>query len=65
MLKTSITALTEVPKALSSTLDPYTDEALPDPWPTYRELREMGAAVWLEKYRVFKIPHFKKEHHNG
>jgi hypothetical protein len=36
MLKTSIMALTEVPKALSSTLDPYTDEALLNPWPVYR-----------------------------
>jgi cytochrome P450 len=55
MLKTPITALTEVPKAPSSTLDPYTDETLLNPWPVYRELREMGPAVWLEKYRMFAL----------
>src|SRR5882672_7069210 len=39
-------------KAPTSTLDPYTDRALLNPWPLYRELREMGPAVWLEKYAM-------------
>jgi hypothetical protein len=26
----------------TSTLDPYTDQALLNPWPLYRGLREMG-----------------------
>ena len=37
----------------SSALDPYADQALLDPWPLYRELREMGPVgvvriTWLE-----------------
>src|SRR6266404_2811023 len=36
-----------------STLDPYTDQALLNPWPLYHELREMGPIVWLEKYGMF------------
>ena len=36
----------------SSTLDPYADEALLDPWPLYDELREMGPAVWLKNVAV-------------
>src|SRR6516162_1564552 len=44
--------------APASTLDPYTDEALLNPWPLYRELREMGPAVWLEKYRMFALTRY-------
>jgi cytochrome P450 len=45
-------------KAPTSTLDPYTDQALLNPWPPYRELREMGPAVWLEKYRMFALTRY-------
>jgi cytochrome P450 len=45
-------------KAPTSTLDPYTDEALLNPWPLYRELREMGPVVWLEKYRMFALTRY-------
>jgi hypothetical protein len=38
-----------------STLDPYTDQALLNPWPLYRELRETGPVVWLEKYGMFAL----------
>jgi cytochrome P450 len=55
MLKTPTTPLTEAQKAPTSTLDPYTDQALLDPWPLYRALREMGPAVWLEKYGMFAL----------
>jgi cytochrome P450 len=44
--------------APTSTLDPYTDQALLNPWPPYRELREMGPAVWLEKYRMFALTRY-------
>jgi cytochrome P450 len=44
--------------APASTLDPYTDEALLNPWPLYRELRELGPAVWLEKYRMFALARY-------
>jgi cytochrome P450 len=42
-------------KAPTSALDPYADEALLNPWPLYRELREMGPVVWLEKYGMFAL----------
>ncbi len=45
--------LTEAP---ASTLDPYPDQALLNPWPLYRELRGMGPVVWLEKYAMFASP---------
>jgi cytochrome P450 len=45
-------------KAPTSTLDPYTGQALLNPWPLYRELREMGPAVWLEKYRMFALTRY-------
>jgi hypothetical protein len=44
---------TSTMEAPASTLDPYTDQALLNPWPLYRELREMGPAVWLVKYSMF------------
>jgi len=47
--------LTEAP---ASTLDPYTDQALPNPWPLYRELRGMGPVVWLEKYAMFAVTRY-------
>ena len=44
--------------APTSTLDPYADQNLLNPWPLYRELREMGPAVWLEKYRMFALTRY-------
>jgi cytochrome P450 len=44
--------------APTSALDPYTDQALLRPWPLYRELREMGPAVWLEKYEMFALTRY-------
>lgn len=35
--------------------DPYTDEALLDPWPGYRLLRAAGPTVWLRKYEMFAM----------
>lgn len=45
-------------RAPTSTLDPYADEALLNPWPLYGELREMGPALWLEKYRMFALTRY-------
>jgi len=36
-------------------LDPFSDEALTDPVPYYRELREAAPVVWLSKYEVFAL----------
>jgi len=41
--------------APESDFDPYTDEALLDPWPGYRELRDARPAVWLRKYEMFAL----------
>jgi cytochrome P450 len=41
--------------APTSNLDPYSDEALLDPWPTYTELQDLGPAVWLTKYEMFAL----------
>jgi len=45
-------------RALASTLDPYADQALLNPWPLYRDLREMAPVVWLEKYRMFALTRY-------
>jgi cytochrome P450 len=45
-------------RAPISTLDPYTDQALLNPWPLYHELREMGPIVWLEKYGMFALTRY-------
>ncbi len=42
----------------SSTLDPYTDEALLDPWLIYRALRDQAPVVWLEKYNMFALTRY-------
>jgi cytochrome P450 len=44
--------------APTSTLDPYSDQALLNPWPLYRELREMGPVVWLEKYGMSALTRY-------
>jgi cytochrome P450 len=41
--------------APESDYDPYTDEALLDPWPGYRELRDAGPTVWLRRYGMYAI----------
>ena len=56
MLRTPITPLTNTTsKAPTSMLDPYADKALLNPWPLYRELRDMGPVAWLEKYGMFVL----------
>src|SRR3979411_607915 len=51
----SITLAEKVP---TSTLDPYTDQALLNPSPLYRELREIGPVVWLQKYGMFALTRY-------
>ena len=41
-----------------SEIDPYSDEALIDPWNVYRELRDLGTAVWLTRYRMFALARY-------
>ena len=42
-----------------STIDLYSDEVLLDPNPTYRELRDAGAAVWLDRFDAAFIGRFQ------
>ena len=42
----------------TSQLDPYCDEALVEPWETYTALRNLGSAVWLEKYEMFALTRY-------
>jgi cytochrome P450 len=39
--------------------DPYTDEALLDPWPGYKQMRDAGPAVWLPKYEMFALTRYE------
>jgi cytochrome P450 len=41
-----------------SQLDPYSDEALAEPWQTYTALQNLGSAVWLEKYEMFALTRY-------
>jgi cytochrome P450 len=41
-----------------SQLDPYLDAALLEPWEIYRELQNLGAAVWLQKYQMFALTRY-------
>src|SRR5215472_17264371 len=41
-----------------SDYDPYTDEALRNPWRGYKRLRDAGPAVWLTKYQMFALTRY-------
>lgn len=49
-----------MPACPRSEIDLYTDEALLDPYPLYRELRNAGPVVWLEKYGLYLLPRYKE-----
>src|SRR4030081_1400646 len=51
-------SMTPAESAPTSTLDPYSDQALLNPWPLYRELREMAPVVWLEKLGMFALTRY-------
>ncbi len=36
----------------------YTDEAILDPYPHYRRLRDTGPVVWLPAHRVYALPRY-------
>src|SRR5580698_2657441 len=38
-----------------STVDPFSNEFLTDPYPHHQALREAGPAVWLEKYGIWAM----------
>jgi cytochrome P450 len=44
--------------AVPSDLDPYSDEFLADPHPGFRELRDLGAVVYLPTYDAYALPRY-------
>lgn len=38
--------------------DLWSDDVLVDPYPTYRELRDLGPVVWLEQQEILAFPRF-------
>jgi cytochrome P450 len=44
--------------ATRSDYDPYADDNLLDPWAGYREMRDAGPAVWLNKYEMFALARY-------
>jgi cytochrome P450 len=41
-----------------SDIDPYSDQALIDPWDMYRKLQDVGPAVWLSRYQMFALTRY-------
>jgi hypothetical protein len=41
-----------------SDLDPFSDEALSDPWGLYAELQRLGSAVWPSRYEMFALTRY-------
>ncbi|MGA9856535.1 MAG: cytochrome P450 [Solirubrobacteraceae bacterium] len=41
-----------------SDIDLFDDAVLADPYATYEELRDLGAAVWLERHKAWAIPRY-------
>lgn len=38
----------------------YSTEAILDPYPHYRRLRELGPVVWLPQHRVYALPRYRE-----
>jgi cytochrome P450 len=47
------------PSAPVSNIDLYEERVLLDPYPAYQTLRDLGPAVWLEKYDMYVLARFK------
>jgi cytochrome P450 len=41
-----------------SDTDPYSDAALMEPWNMYRELQDLGSAVWLTRHQMFALTRY-------
>jgi cytochrome P450 len=42
----------------SSSIDPFSNEYLSDPYPFHHDLREAGSAVWLERYSTWVVARY-------
>ena len=49
---------TSPPGMPATDLDLWSDEVLADPYPAYRQLRDIGPVVWLNRYGIAALPRF-------
>src|ERR1700761_9248297 len=40
--------------------DLYSDAAARDPYPAYKQLRELGSVVWLQRHRAYALPRYRE-----
>lgn len=51
--------MAEVPYGCPTTdIDPWSDEVVADPYPTYRTLRDMGPVVWIDRHSMPALARF-------
>jgi 4-methoxybenzoate monooxygenase (O-demethylating) len=48
--------------APTSSLDPFGEDVLADPYPMHDQLRELGPVVWLERYDVWAMARYEHVH---
>ncbi|MGH6707878.1 MAG: cytochrome P450 [Bradyrhizobium sp.] len=48
------------PTAADINQDPYSREVLLDPYPYYEQLREAGAVVWLDRWKIWAFPRYRE-----
>lgn len=46
-----------------SDIDLFSTEAIENPYPLYKQLRDLGPAVWMTRYDMWVIPRFKDVKH--
>jgi len=46
-----------------SDIDLFSAEAIENPYPLYKKLRDLGPAVWMTRYNMWVIPRFKDVKH--
>lgn len=39
-------------------LDPWAESALADPYPVYRQMRDVGPVMWLDRHQIVALPRF-------
>ena len=51
--------MAEVPDGCpTADIDPWSDEVVADPYPTYRTLRDMGPVVWIDRHSMPALARF-------
>ncbi len=52
--------MTTTPASVESDIDLFTDEALTDPYPLYKQLQDLGPATYLAKHGVWFLSRYKE-----